>query len=141
MISHVCEVSAGIDCGGENIRPAGAPFPPANVQICLPFAPCRLSPLAMVLQVLLEPYHFRSFGSAHGLLAGKQSGVPDTVGYDYWHITVSFNLFTECSAVLVAAFSQFNALWHRCCDPTGREQAKSKGWSRKPPPLKLPKEG
>ena len=126
VISHIHEVSAGIDCGGENIRPAGALFPPANVQICLPNAPCRLSPPAIALQVLQEPYHFRSFGSAHCLLAGKPSGVPDTVGYDYWHITVSFNLFTECSAVSVAAFSQFYALWQPLLRPGRKGTGKIK---------------
>jgi len=80
----------------------------------------------MALQVLQEPYHFRSFGSAHCLLAGKPSGVPDTVGHDYWHITVSFNLFTECSAVSVAAFSQFYALWQPLLRPDGKGTGKIK---------------
>nr|DAF84751.1 MAG TPA: hypothetical protein [Siphoviridae sp. ctss15] len=122
-------------------KTGGSTIPTGQCPNLFTLCPVQAFAACNSLQVLLEPYHFHSFGSAHGLLAGKPSGVPDTVGYDYWHITVSFNLFTECSAVSVATFSQFNALWHRCCDPTGREQAKSKGWSRKPPLLKLPKEG
>ena len=92
------------------------------------FTQCPLQAFAACnsLQVLREPYHYRSFGSAHGLLAGKPSGVPDTVGYDYWHITVSFNLFTECSAVSVAAFSQFYALWQPLLRPGRKGTGKIK---------------
>lgn len=65
------------------------------------------------------------------LIAGKPSGVLDTVGYagrtSPWGIDLNGN-----SAVSVATFSQFKVLWRHHCGPTVREQAKSKVWSERP---------
>ena len=83
--------------------------------------------------MLLEtPYHFRGFGSAKCLIAGKPSRVLDAVGCDFGTPTLRLYLFSEDSAAPVAAFSRFYVLWHHELRLDGWEQAKSKGWSRRP---------
>lgn len=80
---------AGVDCGGGKAKPVRVLSSPASSKFVYPLPLAGFRRLQQHYRLLREPYHFRSFGSAQGLLAGKQSGVPNTVGYDCWHITVS----------------------------------------------------
>ena len=125
---HCCGLLSKIQC---NKRPEGALFPPAFVQICLPYVLCRLSPFAIALQTSLYTKSLLRFWFRTCLRADNPQGVLNMVGHNYWYATVGFYLFSECSSISVATFiRRFYVLWHHDCVLTVREQAKSKAWSK-----------
>ena len=88
----------------HNKRPAGALFPPAFAQICLPYMSCRFSPPVIAPQASSDTKSLLRFWFRNCLNADKLPGALNTVVHGYGMHPWVFTSSLSNSAVLVATF-------------------------------------